>query len=86
MAGEYFVRVISKRFHREFGYIKLGFDISLVVIASLLSLCFMSGIYGIREGTVIAALAVDPIVHFISPYYQCFDKHSLFKMSCQEIS
>lgn len=74
MAGEYFVRVISKRFHGEFGYIKLGFDISLVVIACLLSLCFMSGIYGIREGTVIAALVVGPIVHFISPYYQYFDK------------
>lgn len=74
MAGEYFVRVISKRFHGEFGYIKLGFDISLVVIACLLSLCFMSGIYGVREGTVIAALVVGPIVHFISPYYQYFDK------------
>ena len=74
MAGEYFVRVISKRSHGEFGYIKLGFDISLVVIACLLSLCFMSGIYGVREGTVIAALVVGPIVHFISPYYQCLDK------------
>ena len=74
MAGEYFVRVISKRFHGEFGYIKLGFDISLVVIACLLSLCFMSGIYGVREGTVIAALVVGPIVHFISSYYQCFDR------------
>ena len=74
MAGEYFVRVISKRFHKEFGYVKLGFDISLVCIACLLSLIFLSGIYGVREGTVIAALVVGPIVHFISPYYQYFDK------------
>lgn len=74
MAGEYFVRVISQRFHGEFGYIKLCFDITLVCIACLFSICFMSGIYGVREGTVAAALLVGPIVHFISPYYRCFDK------------
>lgn len=74
MAGEYFVRVISQRFHGEFGYVKLCFDIILVCIACLFSICFMSGIYGVREGTVAAALLVGPIVHFISPYYRCFDK------------
>ncbi len=74
MAGEYFVRVISQRFHGEFGYVKLCFDITLVCIACLFSICFMSGIYGVRDGTVAAALLVGPIVHFISPYYRCFDK------------
>ena len=69
MAGEYFVRVISNRFHGEFGYVKLCFDITLVCIACVLSLCFLSGIYGVREGTVAAALLVGPIVHVISPYY-----------------
>ena len=42
MAGEYFVRVISQRFHGEFGYVKLCFDITLVCIACLFSICFMS--------------------------------------------
>ncbi len=74
MSGEYFVRVLSKRFHKEFGYVKLGFDSTLVIIACLLSWSFMSGIYGVREGTVVAALAVGPIVHFITPYYRCLDK------------
>ena len=74
MAGEYFVRVISQRFHGEFGYVKLCFALPLVCIACLFSICFMSGIYGVREGTVAAALLVGPIVHFISPYYRCFDK------------
>ena len=69
MSGEYFVRVISLRLKKEFGYVKLGFDITLVIVACLLSLLFMSGIYGVREGTVIAALVVGPIVHFVSPYY-----------------
>lgn len=74
MAGEYFVKVITRRFRGEFGYIKLGFDVTLVAIACLLSLIFMSGIYGVREGTVIAALIVGPIVHFVSPYYRFLDK------------
>ena len=74
MAGEYFVKVITRRFHGEFGYIKLGFDVTLVAIACILSLVFMSGIYGVREGTVIAALIVGPIVHFVSPYYRFLDQ------------
>ena len=53
---------------------KLGFDITLLGIACTLSLVFMSGIYGVREGTVVAALLVGPIVHFVSPYYRFLDK------------
>lgn len=74
MAGEYFVKVITRRFRGEFGYVKLGFDITLVVLACILSLVFMSGIYGVREGTVVSALIVGPIVHFVSPYYRFLDK------------
>lgn len=72
-SGEYFVRVISRRYRKDFGYTKLGFDISQVVIACALSLAFMSSVRGIREGTVIAALAVGPIVHFISPRLRFLD-------------
>lgn len=74
MSGEYFVRAISRRFRKEFGYVKLGFDITLLCIACLLSLIFMSGIYGVREGTVVAALLVGPIVHFVTPWYRFLDK------------
>ena len=73
MAGEYFVRVLVKKYHKDFGYLKLAFDWSLVALAVILSLCFMGGIYGVREGTVIAALLVGPIVHFVTPYYRFLD-------------
>ena len=43
MAGEYFVRVLVKKFHKDFGYLKLAFDWSLVALAVILSLCFMGG-------------------------------------------
>ena len=73
-AGEYFVRAISRRLRREFGYVKLGFDVTLVILACSLSLIFMSGIYGVREGTVVAALIVGPIVHFITPFFRFLDR------------
>ena len=74
MAGEYFVKTITRRFHGEFGYIKLGFDITLLTIACILSLVFLSDIQGVREGTVVSALLVGPIVHFVSPAYRIFDR------------
>ena len=74
LAGEYMVRVLSKRLRREFGYVKLGFDVSLVALACLLSLVFMGEVRGVREGTVVAALVVGPIVHFISPAFRVFDR------------
>lgn len=74
MSGEYFVRVISRRIKVEFGYVKLGFDMSLLILACLLSLVFLSGIKGVREGTLISALLVGPIVHFITPGLKFLDK------------
>lgn len=74
MAGEYFVKTITRRFHGEFGYVKLGFDITLLTIACILSLVFLSDIQGVREGTVVSALLVGPIVHFVSPAYRIFDR------------
>lgn len=74
MAGEYFVRVLVKKFHKDFGYLKLAFDWSLVAIAVLLSFVFMGELKGVREGTVIAALLVGPIVHFVSPWYRFVDR------------
>lgn len=74
MAGEYFVKTITRRFHGEFGYVKLGFDVTLLTIACILSLVFLSDIQGVREGTVVSALLVGPIVHFVSPAYRIFDR------------
>ncbi len=74
VSGEYLVRTITRRFKKDFGYVKLGFDLTLVILSCILSYVFMSGVYGVREGTVVAALIVGPIVHVISPYYRVFDQ------------
>lgn len=64
MAGEYFVRTICKRFGKDFGNVKVGFDASLAILACALSLAFSGRIEGVREGTVIAAIIVGPMTRF----------------------
>lgn len=73
VAGEYLVRVITRRFHGDFGYVKLGFDITNVLIACVFSLIFLSGIKGVGLGTVAAALLVGPIVHAVTPVSRMLD-------------
>ena len=73
VAGEYLVQVIAKFVRREFGFVKVCFDVSLVLIACTLSATFLSGIEGVREGTVVTALIVGPISHWLLPYWKIFD-------------
>lgn len=70
VSGEYFVQIASRRFKKEFGVMKIIFDVSLVVIAGVSSLLLAGRIDGIREGTVIAALLTGPFVRLISPSLQ----------------
>ncbi len=72
--GEYVVRVIANRLQREFGVVKMWFDITLVSLACLVSLLFMHNFSGVREGTLISALLVGPIVRFTTPYWRFMDK------------
>lgn len=73
-SGEYFVQIVSKRFKWEFGNVKLGFDISLVATAILLSFLLSGKIEGVREGTVIVAVLTGPLVKLFTPYLSFFRK------------
>lgn len=73
VTGEYLVQVISRFVKREFGFIKVLFDVTLVTIACILGLVFMGRIDGVREGTIVAALIVGPITRFFRPYCRVFD-------------
>ena len=61
-SGEAFVKAISDTIHKDFGILKIIFDITCVVIAVALSLIFFGDIRGTREGTIIAALCVGIVV------------------------
>lgn len=58
LPGESFVRAIVQTWHREFGSTKVCFDVSMAVIAAVLSFILAHRLDGVREGTVIAALLV----------------------------
>ena len=62
LAGEGVVLAICKVLPKiKFGYMKVGFDVTLVVIACIMSFTFTRHLQGVREGTVAAALLVGLI-------------------------
>ena len=59
LAGEGLILALCQVLPKvKFGYMKVGFDVTLVVTASLLSFIFTGRVQGVREGTVAAALLV----------------------------
>lgn len=64
-SGEAFVKAISDKSGKNFGNIKIGFDVCNVILSILLSVLFFRGsIVGTREGTVITALFTGLVVKF----------------------
>lgn len=63
-SGEAFVKALADNLDKEFGNVKLAFDISCVVIAVALSLLlFDFKVMGTREGTVITAILTGTVVN-----------------------
>ena len=58
LAGEGMVLALCKAFPLKFANTKVGFDVTLVMVASVLSLLFLGHLAGVREGTVAAAIFV----------------------------
>lgn len=69
LPGESFVRSIVIVFKIEFGITKICFDVSLAVIAVILSLILAHKADGVREGTIIAALLVGFIARLINKLF-----------------
>ncbi len=64
-SGEAFVKAISDISGKNFGNVKIGFDVGCVILAVALSALFFGGrMVGTREGTVIAALLTGLAVNF----------------------
>lgn len=67
-SGEAFVKAISDTTRKDFGTLKICFDVSCVGIALVLSLIFFDfTIQGTREGTLIAALCTGMVIKFFTP-------------------
>ena len=68
LPGEGLVIAISVVTRQPFYRIKIGNDVTMVVLAAILGWFFINEIYGIREGTVISAFLVGILVKFISKF------------------
>lgn len=66
-SGEAFVKAVSDSMNKNFGNVKIAFDVSCVITAVVLSLLFFNfKIVGTREGTVIAAFCTGLAVKFFT--------------------
>ena len=68
LPGESFVRAVSTTWNTNFGNTKVAFDVSLSVIAAVLSFLFVHRLEGVRERTIIAALLVGFIARLFGRY------------------
>lgn len=68
LPGESFVRAVSSTWQTNFGNTKIAFDVSMTVIAGILSFLFAQRLGGVREGTVIAALLVGFIARLFGRF------------------
>lgn len=59
---------ISKVLKKEFSTVKPFVDTSMVVIATILSVAFLRYLAGVREGTIISAIIIGPIVKVLKGY------------------
>lgn len=74
MSSEGAINAVVKIFHTDFGKTKMGLDCTLVAIGCILSLVFLHGIQGVREGTVIAALLVGMCVQRYNRWFAFLDR------------
>ena len=63
---------ISKVLKREFSMIKPFVDSSMVIIAAILSVVFLGYLAGVREGTIISAIIIGPIVKVLKKYFDSY--------------
>ena len=72
LPGEGLILSICTVLPIKFGNMKVITDVSLVLVAVLLSFAFLSGLYGVREGTIAAAICVGlvskMVIRLIGPY------------------
>lgn len=74
LPGEGISTTVSRVTGIAFSQCKLGFDVGNVLVGTAISLLALGGMYGVREGTVMAALAVGPLVRIIHRSFPQFER------------
>lgn len=74
LAGEGVILAICKVCPIKFGYMKVAFDVTLVLISCILSLIFLGGLHGVREGTIAAAVLVGLVAKEVNRPLKKFEE------------
>lgn len=77
LAGEGVILAIVKVFSIRFSTMKILFDVTLVALACICSFVFLHGLYGVREGTLAAALLVGTVAKWLQPIMRRFENRWL---------
>lgn len=75
LPGEGIVLTVSRVTGIAFPKCKIGFDATNVIVATIVSLVCLGGLFGVREGTIISALAVGAIIGLYNrlfPHFETF--------------
>lgn len=81
LAGEGAVYTFAHKFHIDFGKVKVGNDVSLVILAAIVSMASLGTIEGIREGTLISALLTGVFARFFLRHLSRVDEHGRIYLS-----
>ena len=69
-SGEAFVKAVADTLRKDFGNVKIIFDVSCVCLSIVLSLVFFDvrtyGVVGTREGTILSAFLTGMVVKFFT--------------------
>ncbi|MGN0950839.1 MAG: YitT family protein [Mitsuokella sp.] len=81
LAGEGAVYTFAHKFHIDFGKVKVGNDVGLVIIAAIVSMVSLGTIEGIREGTLLSALLTGVFARFFLRHLSRVDGHGRIYLS-----
>lgn len=76
MPGDFSVNVISVYSGWKYGYVKIAFDVTMIVIAVSLSLLYFGELNGVREGTIFAAIVTGTVINLFDKFFR---SHGLYE-------
>ena len=76
LPGEAMNRAISKATGKKYENVKIVFDILYIVVAAAICLVFLGELMGVREGSIIAALAVGSLIKVYNRIYDRLTRHA----------
>lgn len=82
--AEGIVKVFAIKTSKNFGRVKVYFDLGLVFGAAIISLVTLGSINGIREGTVISALIIGPLIKIFQTEKENNKVTTTYKMASGE--